>query len=91
MNRYKAVQWLDRMKVGVCGIACEVCPRMTGGTCPNGPRGRVQRSNRLCKICSCALGTGVRTRYEYKLLPYEKTKEGLVSFGHRQYISGKVQ
>ncbi|MDK2974920.1 MAG: hypothetical protein PWP08_1291 [Methanofollis sp.] len=22
------------MKIGVCGIACEVCPKMTDGTCP---------------------------------------------------------
>ena len=24
------------MKIGVCGIACQVCPRMASGKCPNG-------------------------------------------------------
>ena len=27
------------MKIGVCGIACEKCPRMLAATCPNYPQG----------------------------------------------------
>lgn len=31
------------MKIGVCGIACEVCPKMVKGTCPNGEQGCVAK------------------------------------------------
>jgi hypothetical protein len=31
------------MKIGVCGIACEKCPRMQKGICPNGETGCLAR------------------------------------------------
>jgi hypothetical protein len=42
------------MKIGVCGIACEKCPRMVGKSCPNYPGGCVPKENKFCKIATCA-------------------------------------
>ena len=42
------------MRIGVCGIACEKCPRMQKGSCPNGTAGCVARENNFCQICNCA-------------------------------------
>ena len=33
------------MKIGVCGIACEACPRMVKGLCPNGDRMRPKKNS----------------------------------------------
>ncbi|MBN2346449.1 MAG: hypothetical protein JXO51_08645 [Candidatus Aminicenantes bacterium] len=48
------------MKIGVCGIACEKCPRMVKETCPNFPAGCMPRENRFCQIATCAFEKGVR-------------------------------
>ncbi len=42
------------MKIGVCGIACEKCPRMVKGSCPNGNQGCVPRDNKFCQVATCA-------------------------------------
>lgn len=76
-------------RVGVCGIACERCPRMTSGTCPNGTTGCVPKENRFCKIATCALQKGVRVCFECGEFPCETTKSGPVAFGYCQYLSGK--
>jgi hypothetical protein len=80
---------LSGMKVGVCGIACEKCPRMVRGTCPNGEQGCVPRENRFCKICSCAFHRGVAICFECPDFPCETTKAGPVSHGYCQYLAGK--
>jgi hypothetical protein len=77
------------MKIGVCGIACEKCPRMVQGACPNGDQGCRPRSNELCKIASCAFAKGVRWCFECSEFPCETTKLGPISYGYCQYISGK--
>jgi hypothetical protein len=77
------------MRVGVCGIACEMCPKMVGGTCPNGEAGCVARENRFCAVCSCAHARSVRLCFECADFPCETTKQGPISFGYCQYISGK--
>lgn len=77
------------MKVGVCGIACEKCPRMALGKCPNGVRGCVPRENKFCKLCACAINKGVALCFECAEFPCETTGEGPVSHGYCQYISGK--
>jgi len=48
------------MKIGVCGIACEKCPRMVKEKCPNGEQGCVPKENEFCKIATCAFKKGVR-------------------------------
>ncbi len=77
------------MKIGVCGVACETCPRMMQGVCPNGEEGCRPRANELCKIASCAFTKGVRWCFECPEFPCETTKLGPISYGYCQYISGK--
>lgn len=77
------------MRIGVCGIACEKCPKMTAGTCPHGPVGCVPKENKFCKIATCAHHKGVWYCFECPLFPCETTKQGPITFGFCQYISGK--
>jgi len=87
------------MKIGVCGIACEKCPRMVKGTCPtrfaeasarrDGEQGCVPRENKFCKICTCAFKKGVKLCFECADFPCETTKQGPIAYGYCQYISGK--
>ncbi len=76
------------MRIGVCGIACEKCPKMTKGECPNGEAGCVPRENNLCKICTCGFKKGVRFCFECSEFPCELTREGPISYGFCQYLSG---
>jgi hypothetical protein len=48
------------MKIGVCGIACEKCPRRTNKTCPNGETGCIPKENPFCKIAACVFAKGVQ-------------------------------
>jgi hypothetical protein len=77
------------MPIGVCGIACEKCPRMTQGKCPNGDTGCTPRANKFCKICSCAHEKKVALCFECASFPCELTKSGPISYGYCEYISGK--
>jgi hypothetical protein len=79
------------MRIGVCGIACEKCPRMQKGTCPNGTVGCVARENKMCQICNCAFSKGLKLCFECAEFPCETTKQGPISYGYCQYISGKAQ
>ena len=77
------------MRIGVCGIACEVCPRRVKGQCPAGPDGCTPRDNKFCKVCTCAFKKGVRTCFECPDFPCETTKEGPISYGYCKFLSGK--
>jgi hypothetical protein len=77
------------MKIGVCGIACEKCPRMVRKSCPNYPQGCVPKENKFCKIATCAFEKGVNLCFECAGFPCEITKTGPIAFGYCQYISGK--
>ena len=77
------------MKIGVCGIACEKCPRMVAKTCPNYPQGCTPKENKFCKIASCAFEKGRRLCFDCAEFPCENTKSGPIAFGYCQYISGK--
>lgn len=79
------------MKISVCGIACEKCPRMVSHTCPNGKQGCSPKENKFCKLSTCAHHKGVQLCFECPDFPCETSKEGPVSFGYCQYISGKNQ
>jgi hypothetical protein len=78
------------MKIGVCGIACEACPRMVQGTCPSGPGGCKPKENPFCRIASCAFHKGVRLCFECADFPCETTKSGPIAYGYCQYIAGKT-
>jgi hypothetical protein len=78
------------MKVGVCGIACEKCPKMRNGICPNGEVGCVVKENKFCSICNCAFSKGVKLCFECKDFPCETTKQGPISYGYCKYISSKA-
>ncbi|MBN1880038.1 DUF3795 domain-containing protein [bacterium] len=77
------------MRIAVCGIACEKCPRMTKNLCPNGEKGCVPKTNPFCKIATCAFTKKVALCFECGEFPCEITKSGPISFGYCQYISGK--
>jgi hypothetical protein len=67
------------MRIGVCGIACEACPRRTRGKCPNGDQGCLSRKNKLCKICNCAFQKCVKLCFQCPSVPFEATKEEPIS------------
>ncbi|OPY26442.1 MAG: hypothetical protein A4E31_01506 [Methanomassiliicoccales archaeon PtaU1.Bin030] len=77
------------MMIGVCGVACEACPRRTAGKCPNGQAGCVPRENPFCEICTCASRRGIDTCFRCLDFPCETTRKGPISHGYCQYISGK--
>jgi hypothetical protein len=77
------------MKIGVCGIACEKCPRMIRGICPNGEQGCTPKENEMCAIATCAFHKGIGLCFACSEFPCETTKAGPVSYGYCEYISGK--
>lgn len=77
------------MKIRVCGIACERCPIMVMGICPNGDTGCSPKENKMCAIASCAFHKGVRLCFEYLDFPCETTKSGPISYGYCRFIAGK--
>jgi len=78
------------VKIGVCGIACEKCPLMVSGKCPNGgEQGCTPKENEMCKIATCAFDKGVSLCFECPGFPCETTKTGPISYGYCQFISGK--
>jgi hypothetical protein len=79
------------LKIGVCGIACEMCPRMIRGTCPNGVEGCVAKENPFCQISSCAYSKGVKLCFACSYFPCETTKSGPVSYNYCKYIADKTE
>jgi len=75
------------MKIGVCGIACEKCPKMMKGKCPNGEQGCKPKENKFCKIASCAFNKGMFLCFECPEFPCETTKMGPISYDYCKYIS----
>jgi hypothetical protein len=77
------------MKIGVCGIACEICPLMVRSKCPNGDGGCTPQMNEMCKISTCAFERGARYCFECPDFPCEKTKAGPIAYDYCMFISGK--
>jgi len=77
------------MKVGVCGIACERCPRMQNATCPSGEAGCRPKLNPFCKISSCAFEKGVDLCFNCPSFPCELTKGGPIAYGYCLYLANK--
>jgi hypothetical protein len=77
------------MRIGVCGIACEKCPRLVRGACPNGAEGCRPKENKFCAIATCAFHKGGRLCFECPDFPCEITKSGPIAFGYCTYIAGK--
>jgi hypothetical protein len=77
------------MMIGVCGIACEKCPRRVQGKCPHGPSACEPMENEFCGVATCAFRRGVRLCFECPDFPCKVTKSGPVSYGYGLYISGK--
>ncbi len=77
------------MKIGVCGIACEKCPMMVKGKCPNGERGCTPKENRMCQVATCAYRKGLRLCFECSEFPCETTKLGPIKHGFCQFIAGE--
>ncbi len=78
------------MKISVCGIACEKCPRMVNHSCPNGDQGCTPKENKFCKLSTCAYQKGIKLCFECPDFPCDTTKQGPISFGYCQYITGKT-
>ena len=77
------------MRIGVCGIACEKCPRMARGACPSGEGGCRPKENKFCKVTTCAYRKGVKLCFECSEFPCEITKLGPISYEYCLYISGR--
>jgi hypothetical protein len=77
------------LKVGVCGISCERCPRMARKTCPNGQFGCTPKENGMCIIAACASKKGVKLCFDCPDFPCETTRSGPVSFGYCTCFLGK--
>lgn len=75
-------------KISVCGIACEICPRMVKGVCPKGENGCVPMENPFCAIATCAFRKNERYCFSCPDFPCELTEKGPISYGYCQYISG---
>lgn len=60
----------EKLKIGVCGIACFKCSQFVGKKCPG------CRPNEFCPLPECAKGKGVALCFECKEFPcklsYEK-------------------
>ena len=77
------------MKIGVCGVACEKCPKMVLKTCPNGEAGCLPKENRFCAIASCAFQRGIRLCFECSEFPCETTRQGPIAYNYCRFIAGK--
>ena len=77
------------MRIGVCGVACEACPRRTSGKCPAGADGCRARDNPYCAICTCAYKRGVDLCFRCPDFPCETTKQGPISYGYCTFIAQK--
>ena len=80
---------MNPIRIGVCGIGCEKCPRMVQNKCPNGENGCTPKENKFCKIATCAFGKKIRFCFDCQEFPCEITKTGPISYGYCQFISGK--
>jgi len=76
------------MKIGVCGIAYEKCPRMTKGACPSGEGGCRPKINPFCKISTCAYNKKVSLCFECPEFPCETTKEGPIDYDYCRFLVG---
>ncbi|MDI7275725.1 MAG: DUF3795 domain-containing protein [Anaerolineae bacterium] len=77
------------MKIGVCGIACEKCPRMSRGICPSGEVGCRPKENPFCAIATCAHRKGVALCFECADFPCETTRSGPIAYDYCRYIAGE--
>jgi hypothetical protein len=77
------------MKIGVCGIACEICPRMKSGICPSGESGCKPKENRFCAVSTCAYRKELNHCFECQSFPCDTTKHGPIAYDYCRYISGK--
>jgi hypothetical protein len=77
------------VKVGVCGVACEKCPRMVRGACPSGEAGCRPRESPFCKVATCAHRRGVELCFRCPEFPCETTRLGPIDYGYCTYIAGK--
>jgi hypothetical protein len=79
------------MKVGVCGIAWEACPKMIKEACLNGEVGCVPKQILFCQISMCAFDRGVRLCFECSYFLCELTKTGPMSYGYCSFLAGRVE
>ena len=67
------------MKISVCGIVCEKCPRMINNICPNGERGCMPKENMFCQVATCAYRNDVNLCVECREFPCDTTKLGPIN------------
>ncbi|MBC7108451.1 MAG: DUF3795 domain-containing protein [Methanomassiliicoccales archaeon] len=77
-------------RIGVCGIACEICPLMKMEKCPNGKKGCIPKENRFCGIATCANRKKVDYCFVCQEFPCETTKSGPIHYDYCIFISGKA-
>ena len=79
------------MRIGVCGIACEKCARMTSGACPNGDKGCVPKSSEFCQVCTCGFEKGIRFCFDCPEFPCETSKLGPIDYGFCLHLADKTE
>jgi len=77
------------LRVGVCGVACEACPRMVRGACPGGEAGCRPRERPFCRVATCSHRRGVELCFGCPDFPCETTRLGPVDYGFCRYIAGR--
>ena len=77
------------MRIGVCGIACEKCPRRIKGQCPNGRDGCRPKANTFCAVASCAFERGQTLCFECPDFPCPITAKGPIAVGYCGTIAAK--
>ncbi|MDQ7794706.1 MAG: DUF3795 domain-containing protein [bacterium] len=63
------------MRISVCGIACEVCPRRRRGACPSGDVGCRPRENARCPVAACAHAKGSEFCFDCEEFPCATLRE----------------
>lgn len=80
------------MRIGVCGIACQVCPRMLRGTCPSGERGCTPKENPFCQLATCAHQRGQPLCFQCPEFPCDTIREhGPVDYGYCRFLAEKEE
>lgn len=72
------------MKIGVCGIACEKCPKMQKEACPNGSVGCVARENKFAKyviVLSLKLLNSVLNAQSFHVKQLRRVQSVMVTVG----------
>ena len=73
------------MKICVYGIACEICPKMQKGICPNGEEGCTHKITEHCKIKHYAVKKKLSYFFDCDEFPCKLSKFDNIRYGYCKY------